>query len=253
MLRAELLRTRVAPALLVFSLLAPPSAGADCLSNTLEAGDQTRTITHQSIVLSFPTDIEYPYDIHVPPGYDGLTPYPLVLDFHGFTSTKEAQAFISGFNAEADAEGFIVVHPQGFESSWNGGDFCCGQAQGLGLDDVGMAVALVDELATLGNIHHGRVYATGLSNGGALSHRIACEAADVFAATAPVSYPLDYNPLDLVSLTQCQPSQPISVAHFHGLNDTTVPDSPSRPSRRDAMTEETRSATSTRARSTRWV
>ena len=68
------------------------------------------------------------------------------------------------------------------------------------------------------NIDHSRVYATGLSNGGAMSQRIACDAADFFAATAPVSYPLDFLPL-----SKCVPSRPISVSHYHGFSDVVVP------------------------------
>src|SRR6185503_15380828 len=105
-----------------------------------------------------------------------------------------------------------------FGSSWNAGDFCCGNAQSQGLDDVGLAKAIVAEVSSKACIDPKRVYATGLSNGGAMSHRLACEAADVFAATAPVSYPLDFTPFD-----KCQPSRPIAVIHQHALGDAVVP------------------------------
>lgn len=155
--------------------------------------------------------------VHVPAPYTGATPVPLVLDFHGLTSSGTAQANLSGFVELSETRGFIVVHPEGFGSSWNGG-ICCGQAQSAGLDDVGLAVAIVDYVAAHWNVDRARVYATGLSNGGALTHRIGCEAANVFAAIAPVSFPLG-----VVPLTACQPSRPISVIYFHGLGDFLVP------------------------------
>ena len=86
------------------------------------------------------------------------------------------------------------------------------------VDDVGFARALVQVIAAEANIDLQRVYATGLSTGGAMSHRLACEAADVFAAVAPVAFPLAFAPL-----SNCQPSRPIAVLHFAGLTDGIVP------------------------------
>jgi polyhydroxybutyrate depolymerase len=157
------------------------------------------------------------YDVHVPPGYDGSTAVPLVIDFHGFTSNKDEQAFVSGMIPLSDVEGFIVVHPQGISDSWNGG-ICCGPAMAQGIDDVAFARAIVIATATEANIDVFRVYATGLSNGGAMSHRLGCEAAAIFAAVAPMAFPLPLSPLSL-----CQPVRPIGVLHFAGLDDTLVP------------------------------
>jgi polyhydroxybutyrate depolymerase len=78
--------------------------------------------------------------------------------------------------------------------------------------------AIVAEVSAIACVDSHRVYATGISNGGALSHRLACEAADVFAAVAPVSYPIDRDPF-----SQCQPSRPIAVMHSHGRGDLVVP------------------------------
>jgi len=157
------------------------------------------------------------YDVHVPPGYDGSTPMPLVLDFHGFTSNKDEQALVSGMKPLADAEGFIVIHPQGVSDSWNGG-ICCGAAVTQNVDDVAFARAIVLATAGEASIDVRRVYATGISNGGAMSHRLGCEAAAVFAAVAPLAFPLPLAPLAL-----CQPVRPIAVLHFAGLDDTLVP------------------------------
>ncbi|HZO14509.1 MAG TPA: PHB depolymerase family esterase [Polyangiaceae bacterium] len=158
------------------------------------------------------------YELAVPLSYDGSAAIPLVFDFHGYTSNKDQQEQVSGIAALGETEGFAVVRPNGIGSSWNAGDFCCGQAQSEGLDDVGLMRAIVAEVSAAMCIDPARVYATGLSNGGALSHRIACEAADVFAAVAPVSYPLDFDPFD-----KCQPSRPIAVMHSHGAGDVIVP------------------------------
>jgi polyhydroxybutyrate depolymerase len=82
-------------------------------------------------------------------------------------------------------------------------------------DDVGFARALVDTISKAACIDSKRVYSTGMSNGGFMSHRLACEAADLFAAVVPVA--------GVQGLPNCQPSRAVPVMHFHGTGDTTVP------------------------------
>jgi polyhydroxybutyrate depolymerase len=183
------------------------SGGADdCSGATLEPGDHELTLEHAGAVRE--------YLVHVPPSYDGLTAVPLVVDLHGFTSTARQQA-ASGWRDKGDAEGFIVVHPQGLGNSWNGGDLCCGSSQQNDVDDEGFMRALVRQMRRDACIDDERVYATGLSNGGAMAHLLACNAADIFAATAPVSMSN--------GVSGCSPARPISVVMTRGTNDTLVP------------------------------
>ena len=171
------------------------------------------------------------YDVHVPPGYDGSTAVPLVLDVHGFQNSATLQAGLSGWRSLADSEGVIVAYPLGLFGrpeapevdtpagpSFNGGPLCCGDAARRRVDDVGFARAIVQAVAAEAAVDRARVYATGLSNGGYLSHRLACEAADVFAAVAPVAARIG-----LVPTTLCQPSRPIALIEFAGLHDPLVP------------------------------
>ena len=160
------------------------------------------------------------YELHVPASYDGSTPTPLTLNFHGLTSDGPGQRSFSDMDRVADAHGFVVAYPNGIANSWNAG-LCCEPAASEGIDDVGFARAVIDDLAERGCIDLNRVYATGMSNGAHLSHRLACEATDVIAAIAPVAgVPL---------ITDCNPSRPIAVMHFHGTDDVIVPYDGSRP------------------------
>jgi polyhydroxybutyrate depolymerase len=185
---------------------APPAAPGQCPSVSLTPGNHNLSLQHAGATRT--------YIVHVPRNVDGSVPVPLVIDLHGLTSSAGAQASLSGWRQKADEEGFIVVHPQGLNASWNGGDLCCGTSQRQGVDDEGFMRALVARMQSDACIDAKRVYATGLSNGGAMSHLLACNAADVFAATAPVSMGNGAVP--------CAPSRPISVVMTRGTRDTLV-------------------------------
>ena len=160
------------------------------------------------------------YDVYAPASYDGTKPTSLVLDFHGFSSPKEGQASLSGFRELADQEGFLVAWGQGTGGdlawSWNGGS-CCGAGVRDQVDDVGFVRAMIQAIAAEGSVDTRRVYATGLSNGGAMTHRLACEAADVIAAAAPMAFGLPFS-----EPSNCQPSRPITLFSVMGLTDTVV-------------------------------
>ena len=111
-------------------------------------------------------------------------------------------------------EGFIAVHPKGGGNTWNAG-LCCGEAMTAKVDDVGFVAAMLDELEARFCVDTDRVFACRLSNGGFISHRLACELSERIAAIAPVAGTNVTSP--------CAPSQPVSVIHFHGTADTLVP------------------------------
>lgn len=182
----------------------PPRAGC---GQPLTPGVSDQRFTH---------DGPRRYRLKIPAGYDPARPTPVVLDFHGRHGTAETQALLSGLDAVADAEGFIVVQPQGEggDSTWNAG-FCCGGAQTNGVDDVGATAALLDHLETVACVDPTRIHATGISNGAFMAHRLACDLADRIAGIAPVAG----GNLMLV----CTPSRPVPVIHFHGTGDAIVP------------------------------
>jgi len=155
------------------------------------------------------------YILHVPSSYTGMTAVPLVLDFHALGGTGSSQRGSSGFAALSDRDGFVIAWPNGIDNAWNVGP-CCTRSRDV--DDLGFAKAIVNELKSAGCIDGKRVYATGFSMGGGMSHFLACNAADVFAAVAPHAF-------DLLTETEepCRPSRPISVLSFRGTADPVVP------------------------------
>lgn len=161
------------------------------------------------------------YRARLPAGYDG-SPRPLVIVLHGGFGSGQQIEMGSGMNPIADREGFVVAYPDGFVattpigavSSWNGGE-CCGPAQTQGVDDVGFLTAVVDRLEADACIDTDRVYFTGMSNGGIMSYRMACERAERIAAFAPVA--------GTNSFPACAPARPVALFHVHGTADANVP------------------------------
>jgi polyhydroxybutyrate depolymerase len=173
----------------------------------LAPGDTTTTLQAGGMARSFL--------LHVPAGYTGKSPVPLVLDWHGLGSSGAAQKRLSGYEALSDREGFIVAWPNGLDSAWNIGP-CCTTSRTV--DDVGFARAIVDDIKRRACIDPKRVYTDGYSMGGGMSYSLACNAADVFAAAAPSAFDLlaeDEQP--------CKPTRPISVISFRGTSDPIVP------------------------------
>lgn len=157
------------------------------------------------------------YLVHVPPRYDEKKPSPVVLAFHGALMNGGMMAAFTGLNRKADAANFIVVYPNGtgvgeaalfFNASLP-------RSQDGPADDVAFTARLLDDLATVVNVDARRVFATGMSNGGMMCHRLAAELSDRIAAIAPVAGTL--------ALPQVHPTRPVPVLHIHGTADTIVP------------------------------
>lgn len=165
--------------------------------------------------------VERSFAIHVPNAVkDNTQRVPLVLVIHGGGGNARHAERVSGFSDKADREGFIVVYPEGTGRlkrnllTWNAGH-CCGTAMEKGVDDVGFFNALLDKLLQQYPIDPNRVYATGISNGGMMSHRLGRELSDRFAAIAPVAAALFGD--------EVQPPNPVSAIMINGLLDRAVP------------------------------
>ncbi len=162
------------------------------------------------------------YRIYVPDNLPEETAVPLVFVIHGGGGTDEGIERVTKarFNALADEHGFIVVYPQGIDKQWSDGrdDDFRPESHKNGVDDVGYFEFLIDEVSGEYNIDAQRIYATGISNGGFMSMRLACDASDKFAAVGIVTATLSNALGDI-----CAPSNPIGIAIFNGTADPLVP------------------------------
>jgi polyhydroxybutyrate depolymerase len=121
---------------------------------------------------------------YVPATYEAGEPAPVVFEFHGHGSSAARQIAYGDFRPLSDRHGFVLVVPDGQGTPRH---FTLLGAAGAEADDVEFAKALLDRIEADLCIDPRRVYATGMSNGGALSSVLACRAPDRFAAVAPVA------------------------------------------------------------------
>lgn len=213
---------------------APPPVSEAQPTSTLLLGPGDHTLT-------VPGFVNRDYHAHVPPGYDPAVAMAVLMMFHGGGGNAEDAPLITCPNADpadpkclnalADREGFIVVYPSGSRNpnplfknkairTWNAGGgkdgYVCvsGYACEQNFDDVGYFRALLNNLQKVVTIDRSRVYVTGISNGAAMSHRLACELSDRITAIAPIAFGNQFS-----GTAACNPSRPVPVIEFHGTKD----------------------------------
>lgn len=161
------------------------------------------------------------YKIYLPKNYDPVVPTPLMFVFHGASGSAQRMVNMTNMNNVADANRFIVVYPEGdkiykfggWRRVWNAGN--CANLNNA--SDIRFVGELLDKISNKYNVDENRVYAVGLSNGGMLAQRLACELSDRIAGVASVAgaLALDYE--------SCNPEYPVPIIHFHAKNDAIVP------------------------------
>jgi len=157
------------------------------------------------------------YRLYVPASYDANKPAPLILNYHGFTNNINTQYNQSDFRQLAEANQFIFATPQGLGGFFSG--WAINNNFGGSQDDLGFSNALIDKIESEYNINAKRVYATGFSNGGFFSYRLACELSPRIAAVASVAGSMTRR---WITSNQCQPAHPTAVLQITGTNDGTI-------------------------------
>lgn len=157
------------------------------------------------------------YLLYVPESYDPQTPTPLVITLHGYAGWPAEVMRTSRWNRLADEDGFLVVYPSGldFPRRWRmRGE--PGSSEDAALETAFIS-ALLDELESQYNIDPQRIYANGISNGGGMSHVLACQLSNRIAAIGSVAGAYIYPD------EACQPARQVPLIAFHGTDDNIVP------------------------------
>ena len=119
-------------------------------------------------------EIDRQFILYVPTSYNSSSKQPLIFNFHGYGSNANEQMRYGDFRSQADAYGFILVHPEGLDdvggtSYWNMGGWSVSVH-----DDVKFIDNLINLLMEKYSINAERIYSTGMSNGGFFSFHLAC-------------------------------------------------------------------------------
>jgi polyhydroxybutyrate depolymerase len=161
------------------------------------------------------------YILNLPPSYYTSSDFSLVIAMHGGGGESSQFESTSLLTEKANEAGFIVVYPDGVKSdgalaarTWNAGR-CCDYARDENIDDVKFIGLLIDNLVGKYKINAKKVFATGHSNGGMLSYRLACEVPGKIAAIA-------VSECSMVVKQPCNPSRPVPVLHMHSVQDDRV-------------------------------
>ncbi|HJV08603.1 MAG TPA: PHB depolymerase family esterase [Acidimicrobiales bacterium] len=154
------------------------------------------------------------YRLYTPPAIDDDRPMPLVLALHGANNKPEDFARTTSFDQAASAGRFVVAYPEAQRLVWNGG-FCCTTGRGDPGTDVRFLDRLIADVSSTVRIDLARVYAVGVSAGGIMAYRLACDLAGRIAGVGAVAAGMQ--------LDDCRPSRPVSALVIHGTGDQLVP------------------------------
>lgn len=211
---------------------AAPPVPLTCPAGALASGAAERTL---SLAGFAGRDV----DLSLPASHVCGQPIAVLIVLHGGGGNKDNMrstvcpggdtANAACLHRQALAAGMAVVFANGTSNAgalvgpglrtWNagggqGGYICVSAgACARNIDDVGYVRALVGGLGSSVAVDAKRVFASGFSNGAALTHRLACEAADLVAAIAPVSGENQF------ALAGCTPSRRVAVLDIHGTLD----------------------------------
>src|SRR5512133_2622442 len=185
--------------------VATPKFSTDTESPITQAGDYRFSIQHGGIARM--------YRLHVPARYQVTEPAPLLVALHGNGRSMDDQANDAyyGLVSKSEREGFIAVFPN---ASARAGDPRSAAWNASGADDVGFVRQVVTNVFRQMSVDRSRIYATGISGGGAMAYQLACELPDIFKAVSVVAA--------TDTSGGCTPSKPVSVLHFHARNDKQV-------------------------------
>jgi polyhydroxybutyrate depolymerase len=159
--------------------------------------------------------VERQYIVNIPDGTPDGRRLPTVIVLHGPLMNGASMRRLFDMDDIAEREGFAVVYPDSYGRTWNDGRNPAEQAP----NDVRFINQLAKHLVDDGLADPNRLYLVGLSSGGMLSFRVACETPRTFAAFGAIVANM---PKELVK--RCRPNAGVSMLIINSRHDRDIPD-----------------------------
>ena len=157
--------------------------------------------------------------LRMPGGHDYSKPLPLVVSLHGFSGSGQSNAeYMHLFDSIHENE-HLLLYPDGTQNwlgqkRWNATQACCLFSGDV--DDVGYLLGMIDEAVDSYGADPDGIVITGLSNGGFMSHRMACEAGDSIRSIVAL------NGVTWDDFSRCQDIGRPDILHVHSTADTVI-------------------------------
>ena len=157
--------------------------------------------------------------LRMPGGHDYSKPLPLVVALHGFGGSGQGNAHYMHLFDSIHENEHLLLYPDGTQNwlgqkRWNATNACClfsGE-----VDDVGYLLGMIGEAVDRYGADPDGIVITGLSNGGFMSHRMACEAGSSIRSIVAL------NGVTWDDFSMCPDTGRPDILHVHSTADTVI-------------------------------
>lgn len=153
------------------------------------------------------------YLAKAPEGWDGVSPLPLIVYFHGWNGSPEGTFRNTAMVKAANRRGALFVAPWAATGYWR--QIGEGRAEG-GRDELAYTRAVLADVKRRWPVDEALTLASGFSRGASMVWNLACYGGDLFAGFAPIAGGF-WN----TTPASC-PTGPVNLRHIHGLKDRVV-------------------------------
>lgn len=140
---------------------------------------------------------------------------PIVFALHGGGMSAGTMMNL-GFEELAKERKFIVIYPEAQNRTWRDGRIWKEIKENDTVNDSEFIKAIIKDLKGKNLADISKVYAVGISNGGMMAYRLACEIPEHITAFAAVT-------ANMPSTLKCSPKKPIPALIINGTKDKLVP------------------------------
>lgn len=158
------------------------------------------------------------YHMLAPDGWDGRTPLPAVIYFHGHRSSGASIFRSRAMRREFADKGYLVIAPNGAQRPGTEVRAWPARPGGGARDDVAFTLDVLADAGARVPLARERVYVAGFSAGGSMAWMMACYAGQEFAGFVSVAGALR-RPLPREGCS----GGPVRLLQIHGYSDRQVP------------------------------